>query len=105
MLINAAVGNWTHRNKLGRIDIGIGVLYKSDPVKVQELLKEIGARHPLVMKNPEPFVLFQGFGEKQMNFELRVHLADITNSAIVQTDIRSQIMAEFDRAGIEIPTP
>ena len=56
------------------------------------------------MKNPEPFVLFQGFGEKQMNFELRVHLADITNSAIVQTDIRNQIMEEFDKAGIEIPT-
>jgi potassium-dependent mechanosensitive channel len=103
MLINAAVGNWTHRNKLGRVDIGVGVLYKSDPMRVQEILKEIGARHPLVMKNPEPFVLFQGFAEKQMTFELRVHLGDITNSAIVQTDIRSQIMEEFAKAGIEIP--
>ena len=103
LLINAAVGNWTHRNKLGRVDIGVGVLYKSDPMMVQQILKEIGARHPLVMKNPEPFVLFQGFAEKQMTFELRVHLGDITNSAIVQTDIRSQIMEEFAKAGIEIP--
>jgi potassium-dependent mechanosensitive channel len=103
VLINAAVGNWTHRNKLGRVDIGVGVLYKSDPKAVQEILLEIGARHPLVMKNPEPFVLFQGFGEKQMNFELRVHLMDITNSAVVQTDIRSQIYGEFAKAGIEMP--
>ena len=26
-LINSAVGNWTHRNKLGRIEIPIGVAY------------------------------------------------------------------------------
>jgi potassium-dependent mechanosensitive channel len=103
LLINAAVGNWTHRNKLGRVDISVGVLYKSEPMQVQQILREIGGRHPLVMKNPEPFVLFQGFGEKQMTFELRVHLADITNSAVVQTDIRSQIMEEFNKAGIEIP--
>jgi hypothetical protein len=26
-LINSAVGNWTHRNKLGRVDIPVGVAY------------------------------------------------------------------------------
>jgi potassium-dependent mechanosensitive channel len=103
VLINAAVGNWTHRNKLGRVDILVGVSYKTDPKIVQSLLLEIGKKHPLVMKNPEPFVLFQGFGDTKMNFELRVHLMDITNSAVVQTDLRNQIMEAFAFNGIEIP--
>lgn len=103
VLINAAVGNWTHRNKLGRVDIAVGASYKSDPRKVQELLLEIGRKHALVMKNPEPFVLFQGFGDTKMNFELRVHLSDITHSAVVQTDLRNQIMDAFSAEGIEIP--
>ena len=29
-LINSAVGNWTHRNKLGRVDIKVGVAYGTD---------------------------------------------------------------------------
>ena len=103
VLINAAVGNWTHRNKLGRVDIVVGVSYKTDPKIVQSLLLDIGKKHPLVMKNPEPFVLFQGFGDTKMNFELRVHLMDITNSALVQTDLRNQIMEAFAFNGIEIP--
>jgi potassium-dependent mechanosensitive channel len=103
VLINAAVGNWTHRNKLGRIDIQVGISYKSDPKLAQSLLLDIGKQHPLVMKNPEPFVLFQGFGDNRMNFELRVHLMDITNSALVQTEIRNQILSEFAANGIEIP--
>ncbi len=103
VLINAAVGNWTHRNKLGRVDIPVGVSYRTDPKIVQAILLEIGKKHPLVMKNPEPFVLFQGFGETKMNFELRVHLMDITNSPVVQTDLRNQIMEAFAFNAIEIP--
>ena len=29
-LINSAVANWTHRNKLGRVDIAVNVAYGSD---------------------------------------------------------------------------
>jgi potassium-dependent mechanosensitive channel len=103
VLINAAVGNWTHRNKLGRLDIPVGISYKSDPKLAQSLLLDIGKQHPLVMKNPEPFVLFQGFGDNRINFELRVHLMDITNSALVQTELRNQILTEFAENNIEIP--
>jgi potassium-dependent mechanosensitive channel len=103
VLINAAVGNWTHRNKLGRIDIPVGISYKSDPKLAQSLLLDIGKQHPLIMKNPEPFVLFQGFGDNRVNFELRVHLMDITNSALVQTELRNQILSQFAANNIEIP--
>ncbi|WP_378950331.1 mechanosensitive ion channel family protein [Mesorhizobium sp. ANAO-SY3R2] len=104
-LINNPVGNWTHRNKLGRIEVPIGVAYGSDAKRVHALLLEIARSHPLVLKNPEPFVLFQAFAESSMNFEIRVFLADVGNSATVQNDLRFAILDTFAREHIDIPFP
>ncbi|PYE90080.1 mechanosensitive ion channel family protein [Phyllobacterium leguminum] len=104
-LINANVANWTYRNKLGRVDIPVGAAYGSDPRKVHAALLEIGRSHPQVLKNPEPFVAFKAFGASSLDFELRVFLADISNGANVQNDLRFQIMEKFAAEGIEIPFP
>lgn len=104
-LINNAVGNWTHRNKLGRVEIQIGVAYGSDARKVHALLLDLVSSHPLVLKNPEPFVLFSNFGDSSLDFDVRVFLSDVMNGVIVQNDIRFGILELFEREGIEIPFP
>lgn len=104
-LINAAVGNWTHRNRLGRVDIPVSVAYNSDPVLVQQILLDIARANPHVLKTPEPFVLFRGFGVASLDFDLRVHLADITQSPLVQNDVRFSLIRRFKEAGIETPYP
>lgn len=104
-LINSAVGNWTHRNKTGRVEIPIGVAYGSDVRRVHAMLLELAQSHPMVLKNPEPFVLFSGFGDSSLNFEMRVFLADINNTGTVQNDLRFGIVELFQREGIEIPFP
>ncbi|MEP6564173.1 MAG: mechanosensitive ion channel family protein, partial [Mesorhizobium sp.] len=103
-LINNAVGNWTHRNKLGRIDVKVGVAYGSDVKRVHAVLLEIARGHPLVLKNPEPFVLFANFGPAALEFEIRVFLADVLNGNIVQNDIRFAILDAFTGEHIEIPS-
>jgi potassium efflux system protein len=103
-LINAAVGNWTLRNKLGRVDIKVNVAYGADVKRAHQLLLEIAAGHPMVLKNPEPFVLFANFGPAALEFEVRVFLADVLNGNIVQNDIRFAVMEAFARAGIDIPS-
>lgn len=103
-LINNAVGNWTHRNKLGRIDLKVGVAYGSDVKQVHATLLEIARGHPLVLKNPEPFVLFANFGAAALEFEIRVFLADVMNGNIVQNDIRFTILETFNNEHIEIPS-
>ena len=70
-LINRAVGNWTLRNKLGRVDIRVNVAYGSDVRRAHAIMLEIAASHPLVLKNPEPFVLFANFGPAALEFEMR----------------------------------
>nr|WP_244423563.1 mechanosensitive ion channel domain-containing protein [Nitratireductor pacificus] len=104
-LINAAVGNWTHKNKLGRMELPVGVAYGSDVRRVHQILMEIATGHPLVLKNPEPFVLFAGFGESSLDFEIRVYLSDILTQLSVQNDIRFAIVDAFAAEGIEIPFP
>lgn len=103
-LINNAVGNWTHRNKLGRVDIKVGVAYGSDVKRVHAILLDIARSHPLVLKNPEPFVLFANFGAAALEFEIRVFLADVLNGNIVQNDIRFAILDVFKGEHIEIPS-
>lgn len=102
--INSAVGNWTHRNKLGRIDIKVNVAYDSDINRAFQILKEISQAHPLVLKNPEPFIAFTNFGPAALEFEMRVTLADILTSGTVQNDLRFAIFNEFEKAGIAIPS-
>ena len=104
-LINAAVGNWTHRNKLGRIEIPVGVAYGSDARKVHALLMEIASAHPMVLKNPEPSVAFIRFGDSSLDFEIRVFLSDVLNGVKVQNDIRFTILEAFAQRSIEIPYP
>ncbi|MEO9337968.1 mechanosensitive ion channel family protein [Mesorhizobium sp. SB112] len=102
--INSAVGNWTHRNKIGRVDIKVNIAYDSDIKQAHALLLEIARSHPLVLKNPEPFVLFANFGTAAVEFEVRVFLADINNGGTVQNDIRFAILEAFDEADIDIPS-
>ncbi|WP_413771414.1 mechanosensitive ion channel domain-containing protein [Mesorhizobium sp. PAMC28654] len=103
-LINNAVGNWTHRNKLGRVEVKVGVAYGSDVKRVHAILLEIARGHPLVLKNPEPFVLFSNFGAAALEFEIRVFLADVMNGSSVQNDIRFAVLDAFDSEHIEIPS-
>lgn len=101
-LINSAVGNWTHRNKLGRVDIRLNVAFGTDMRHVDALLLGIARAHPLVLKNPEPQVLFLNFGAAAFEMEVRVFIADILNQNAVQNDIRFAIFDAFRREDIQM---
>jgi potassium-dependent mechanosensitive channel len=104
VFINSAVGNWTHRNKLGRVDLKVQVAYGTDARHAAEVLDGIMRSHPLVLKNPEPMVVFMNFGPAALEFELRFFMADIFNSVVVQNDIRFAVLETFERERIEIPS-
>ncbi len=103
-LINNAVGNWTHRNKLGRVEIRVGIAYGMDVKRAHAIMLDIAREHPLVLKNPEPFVLFSNFGPAALEFEIRVFLADIMNGSAVQNDIRFAVLERFAEENIDIPS-
>ncbi|MEM5474137.1 mechanosensitive ion channel family protein [Hoeflea sp. AS60] len=104
-LINAPVGNWTHRNSLGRVDVPIGVSYDADPRKIIEILTEVAEGHELVLNNPGPVIYFAGFGDSSLDFEVKAHVADVLTGLSVRTELRLRIFERLKAEGIEIPFP
>jgi len=102
-LINAAVGNWTHRNKLGRVEVKINVAYGSDVRRVQALLLDVARGHPSVLRNPEPAVIFTNIADTGLEFEIRVFVADITGGLGVQNTLRMAVYEALLAEDIVIP--
>ena len=102
-LINQPVGNWTHRNHLGRVDVAASAAYGTNPRMVHDLLLEIATKDPSVLKSPPPFVVFLGFGESALNFELRFHVKDVLEGSVIATRIRFAIVEAFEAQGVQIP--
>ena len=108
-LISGQVTNWTLRGQWGRIKVPVGVAYGSDTAMVRDTLLEIVNNHDDIIKEhpdlPEPNVLFMGFGDSSLNFELRAIVSDINKRMQVISDINYAIDAAFRERGIEIPFP
>ncbi|PWL18217.1 mechanosensitive ion channel protein [Falsochrobactrum shanghaiense] len=101
-LINGNVGNWTLRNKLGRIDINVQTGYMADPRRVHTLLTEIIRSNPSILKNPEPFVALQSMTESLLVFDIYAFVADITSTGGIKNEIRFQIVERFHAENIQL---
>lgn len=101
-LINGNVGNWTLRNKLGRIDINVQAAYTDEPRRVHGLLLEIIRGHPSILKNPEPFVALQSMTDSLLVFDAYAHVADITSTGGIKNELRFQIVERFHAEGIQL---
>jgi len=104
-LISQPVQNWTHKNRLARIIVPVGVAYGSDVEKVRELLLECAKANERVLAYPEPQVLFRAFGESSLDFELRCFVPDTDYFIITKSELLFAIDAAFREHAIEIPFP
>jgi small-conductance mechanosensitive channel len=74
--LETEVINWSHSNPVSRLHLPVGVAYGSDPRKVEAALLEAADQDSKVLKTPPPKVLFKGFGDSALNFELLVWTAE-----------------------------
>jgi len=102
-LISGTVTNYTRGNTVGRVIVPVGVAYGTDPRKIEEILMDVAKSHPMVLMNPAPAVVFQGFGADSLDFEIRAILRDVNWVLSVKSDMNYEIAKRFDEAGIEIP--
>lgn len=104
-LITQRVENLTLSDKDFRILIPLGVAYGSNTQLVKQTLQQVAAGFGEIKKNPAPQVVFVGFGESALNFELWAWIDDVSTRRDIVSEINYKIDEEFRKAKIEIPFP
>jgi small-conductance mechanosensitive channel len=102
-IIKSEVTNIT-RFPIRRVDLNVGVAYKEDIGKVRSILMDIAKKHPLVLNEPEPLVVFNGFGNSSIDFLFGVWAVK-SDWLTVKNNIAEEVKKRFDEEGIEIPFP
>ena len=104
-LVNNELINYTHSDPIIRIDVPIGVSYKSDPFKVREVLIKNLYEIEDVLKNPEINLYFTNFGESSLDFQVSVWTDNALKKKVIESDVRYAIWKSLKENNIEIPFP
>lgn len=105
LLVENVVTNYSFRDRNKRVDVAVGVSYRSDPRQIEEILLRAANSCDRVLSRPEPLVLFKDFGESSIDFELRVWIDEAWDHPRVRSMLLFDIWYALAEAGVEIPFP
>ncbi|RAV29902.1 mechanosensitive ion channel family protein [Sinomicrobium soli] len=97
--------NWTQNGNIIRDDVKVGVAYGSDVILVKKLLMKCVREHSGTLEFPEPFVLFENFGDSSLDFAVYYYIPDSFSAPLMRSDIRFEIDKAFREHDISIPFP
>lgn len=103
--IEGTVTNWSVGDPKVRLNIPVGVAYGSDTQLVKRLLLEVADRHPDILKDPKPKVLFKEFADSSINFELKVWTLSPMSRFDIASDFNFAIDDIFRENKVTIPFP
>lgn len=101
----AQVSSLTKSDRKVRVRLPFGVSYGSDPQHVQQVAIAAAAENDMVLPAPMPIVLFRGFGNSSLDFELAIWIDQPQLRERIRSTLYYQLWAAFKASGIEIPFP
>lgn len=108
-LAQSIITNYNMPDPPVNIVIPVGVSYDSDPEQVERVLKDEARRIinelPGFVKDFEPIVRFQSFGDFSPNFLLILRAENFDAQFSVWGELHKRIFKHLKQEGIEIPFP
>lgn len=106
LLMTQAVENWSYTSREVRVRMRVPVAYDCDLRVAQRLMVEAATANPRVLADPAPLVWITAFGERAVEHELRVWIADPeAGLGNVQGEVFLAIWDAFKAKGIALPMP
>lgn len=103
--ITGSLINWTLSNNIQRFEIPVGIAYGSDTKKATKILHDIVKKHPAVLEDPEPQIIFSTFGPSTLDFLIRAYVGKVEDFASTQSELHYLIDNAFREADINIAIP
>ena len=104
-LISERVTNWTLSDSITRLVLSIGIAYGTDTEEAQKIMLGVMKANALVLDTPAPQVVFIGFGDSSLDFEIRAFLKSFEERVPARHALHTEINKAFTKAGISIPFP
>ena len=101
------ITNWTLSDNRIRTKVTAGVVYGSPVRQVEELLVQAAKENEKILKFPEPFVVFNDFGDNALIYEVYfwITIQRIIERRLIESSLRFRIDDLFHEAGIIIAFP
>lgn len=107
VLLSGHIVNYSTMAEQGRLMLAANVTIGYDAAwpRVHEALLEAARRTPLVLSDPQPYILQTALNDYNVGYELNVYVREVQRSQFIQSDLFQNIQETFDEAGIEILSP
>jgi potassium efflux system protein len=103
--ITSQLVNWTLTDTVTRVVIPIGIAYGSDVELALKVMMDAVRSTPLILAEPAPSVLINGFGESSLNFSIRIFVSELSNRLPATHDLHIRLEKALREHNIVIPFP
>jgi small-conductance mechanosensitive channel len=104
-LLQSTVTSYTRNDKRVRMRVAAATSMEANPHQAIEALLAAAGQQANLLPEPIPEALFTGIGERALEFELWVWVADPLLIPYVNSELLLRVWDAFQERGIELPPP
>ncbi len=101
--VTKEVINWTLSSKHRRVKMAYKVAFGNNPKEVIDIIRRVIESHPDVKEDPEPKVLFEGYGDYFLEFTVYFWVDE--RLLDVKSETAIAIYEALNEAGVKMPVP